>query len=131
MKYLIAFIFTALLAVALHASAHASMQDPNPSFTACSSKANTTVAMENCGKAGLADANRRVNLAYQKALPTFPTDQQAKLRSAERTWIAFREQDCRVYTGADAGSMAAPAYLSCMVDRTETRIRELAAFAQK
>ena len=121
----------ALLAAASNASARPAIQDPNPAFTACSSKANTTVAMENCGKAGLDDANRRVNLAYQKALPTFPADQQAKLRAAERTWIAFREQDCRVYTGADAGSMAAPTYLNCMVERTETRIRELAAFAQK
>ncbi len=104
---------------------------PNPTFTACSNKANTTVAMEDCAKAGLADANRRVNAAYQAALPSLPADQQDKLRVAERTWLLFREQDCRVYTGVDAGSMAAPSYLNCMVERTETRVRELTAFSQK
>ena len=124
-------ILVASLGAAPQVVAEPGVPDPNPAFTACSSKANTTVDMEECGKAGLADADRRLNTAYQTALPSFPADQQAKLRAAERTWVLFRDQDCRVYTGADAGSMAAPAYLNCMVERTETRIRELGEFSQK
>ena len=124
-------ILVASLGAAPQVVATSRAAGPNPAFTACSSRANSTVDMEECGKAGLADANRRLNTAYQTALPSFPADQQAKLRAAERTWILFRDQDCRVYLGADAGSMAAPAYLNCMVERTETRLRELQEFSQK
>ncbi len=120
-----------LMSIALLLSSAQTQPDPNLTYTTCAASATTTVGMEDCGKAGLASANRRLNAVYSASLMKLPADRQPKLRAAERTWIRFRKEDCGVLLGDDSGTMAAPAYLDCMVERTEARIREIERLVQQ
>jgi uncharacterized protein YecT (DUF1311 family) len=99
-------------------------------YTACMAKANSTRAMQVCQQAGLADANARLAVAYAKALATLPTDQQAKLREAQRRWIAFRSSDCDVFYGKQSGTIATIEGGDCLIDRTDVRINNLLHFGQ-
>ena len=120
-----------LMSLALLLSPAQTRPDPNLTYTTCAASATTTVAMEDCGKAGLASANWRLNAVYSASLMKLPADRRPKLRAAERTWIIFRREDCGVLLGDDSGTMAAPSYLDCMVERTEARIREIERLVQQ
>ncbi|GLQ89657.1 lysozyme inhibitor LprI family protein [Dyella flagellata] len=58
-------------------------------------KANTQRDMDECAAAALKDADRQLNATYQAALKkwaAFP-DTTAKLRQAQRSWLAYRDAD--------------------------------------
>lgn len=108
-------------------------QDTGPAaarYQACMQQASSTAAMQACQRTGLADADKRLNEVYAKTMAALPADRRAKLRTAERTWITFRQQDCNVWTGSDTGTMATVSTGSCMIDRTEARIAELQSLVQ-
>ena len=94
-------------------------------YAACMARAGTTADMRSCQRAGLSDAGARLTAAYAKALAALPADQQTKLREAERRWLAFRSSDCGVFFGNRTGTIAPVQSGGCMIDRTETRIKNL------
>ncbi len=100
-------------------------------YDACMSKAQSTVAMQDCQKAGLAAADARLNAVYRKILALLPADQQEKLRKSERAWIAFRDADCDVYIGKETGTMASIDVGACVIARTGERVVTLGGFMQE
>jgi uncharacterized protein YecT (DUF1311 family) len=65
----------------------------------------------------LASANERLNSTYQQILRRMALDEQAKLRKAQRAWIAYRDLDCAWAFSAQP--------LDCQIQRTEERITAL------
>jgi len=102
---------------------------PTDAYSRCMERANSTVDMQSCQQAGLVDANRRLAVALKKTLAALPPDQREKLSEAQRRWADFRQSDCEVFYGRSAGSVATVRGGTCMIERTESRIGELAIFA--
>lgn len=100
-------------------------------YDACMNGASSTVAMQDCQMAALAEVDTRLNAAYRKAIDALPVDQQEKLRKSERLWITFRDADCGVFYGNDTGTMATIQGGGCMIERSEQRIQNLAAFSNQ
>ena len=103
------------------APAHAQMEK-------CFKSAVSTAEMRACQQLGLAEVDARLNAAYRRAMAALAPDRQEKLRRSERAWITFRDLDCDVHVGADTGTLATIEVGSCLIDRREQRIRDLAEF---
>lgn len=99
---------------------------PPPSrLDACLKTAVSTMEMVDCQNAEMARLDALLNAAYAKAMANLPADQQAKLRTAERNWIVFRQSDCEVFYGETTGTIAHIQGGECMIDRTRKRIEDL------
>ncbi len=103
---------------------------PTDAYARCMERANSTVDMQTCQQAGLVDANRRLAVMLAKTLAALPADQREKLSEAQRRWTEFRKSDCGVFYGNSSGSVATIRGGTCMIERTESRIGELAIFAR-
>lgn len=65
----------------------------------------------------LLKADQKLNVLYQEILSRLPKAGQSKFTKAQRTWISFRDLDCKWAFDAEP--------LDCMIDRTENRAKEL------
>jgi len=65
----------------------------------------------------LAQANKKLNIIYQKILGKLKSADQIKLKKSQRAWVAFRDLDCAWAFGAEP--------VDCMIDRTDNRVTEL------
>ncbi len=77
--------------------------------------------------------NRALNAIYATLLAKLTTDPvtTAKLKTAERAWIAFRDADCAVLDyGPDDGTLGRMVRTDCIIDKTRTRIAELEALGK-
>jgi uncharacterized protein YecT (DUF1311 family) len=75
-----------------------------------------------------AEADGRLNKAYRALVAKLPSEQVAKLREAQQTWLRFREQECAFETMRTVGESAhrlAETY--CRTRFTEERINHLEA----
>jgi uncharacterized protein YecT (DUF1311 family) len=122
-----AFAITAI-SVSGTAAFAAAAKKPVSVYSACMSKAESTLDMQECQKAGLAVANARLATAYAATLARLPADQQAKLRKAQALWTTFRASDCDVFYGNETGTIATVQGGSCMIERTERRIEDMHDF---
>lgn len=88
--------------------------------------------------AQLAAADRRLNQVYQRRIADARADdrrdrrgrgwysQEEALRVSERSWINFRDAECRYLTQQDVGSrMHASLVRGCLVEQVEERTEEL------
>lgn len=94
-----------------------------------------------CARQQLADADRRLNVVYQRMLADANASDRAErgrryvnwyaqsdaLRNAQRAWIAMRDSDCRFVTQPDPGRqrMADLTNTLCQADRTSARVDQL------
>ncbi|MFZ2266821.1 MAG: lysozyme inhibitor LprI family protein [Azonexus sp.] len=106
-------------------------QDADPCLTQ-----RNTGEMDECGKQTLARKDKELNAAYQALLKQLVADDprdaadfaetRKLLLDAQRTWIKFRDADCKgklvLYAG---GSMRGSVYFRCMTEHTEQRTKEL------
>jgi uncharacterized protein YecT (DUF1311 family) len=75
-----------------------------------------------------AEADGRLNKAYRALIAKLPSEQAAKLREAQQTWLRFRDQECAFETMRTLGDGAhrlAETY--CRTRFTEERINHLEA----
>ena len=105
--------------VVLATAAHAGDQgDPEQSCDG------NTFQMVECLKAKTAQWDKRLNIAYQKALQDAVPAQRDPLRAAQRLWIQYRDANC-LYYGMDEGTIARLDAGECMRSMTEARAKEL------
>jgi len=123
-------VTAALLLAASAGIAHANCKDPL-----------SNAEMKMCAEKDWKMADAELNVAYGKALaearqlyvstratPGYQNmpDSEAMLRDAQRSWVSFRDANCKyqyqIYYG---GSHAGLAYLLCMADMTKVRLKEL------
>jgi uncharacterized protein YecT (DUF1311 family) len=78
----------------------------------------------NCLSAKTAQWDKRMTIAYQKALKDAGSQQHDQLRTAQRLWIQYRDANCLYYDMGE-GTIARIDAAECMRSMTEARAREL------
>ncbi|VXB60943.1 lysozyme inhibitor LprI family protein [Massilia sp. 9I] len=76
-----------------------------------------TALAQDTRPAELANANERLNTTYQRILSLMASDEQVKLRKAQRAWIEYRDLDCAWAFSAQP--------LDCQIQRTQERVAAL------
>ena len=84
----------------------------------------STYQMVECLKEKTAQWDKRLNVAYQKALQDAVPAQRDQLRAAQRLWIQYRDTNC-LYYGLGEGTIARLDAGECMRSMTEARAKEL------
>ena len=82
-----------------------------------------TFQMVECLKAKTAQWDKRLNVAYQKAVQDAQPAQRDQLRVAQRLWIQYRDANC-LYYGLGEGTIARLDAGECMRSMTEARAGE-------
>jgi len=82
-----------------------------------------TFQMVECLKAKTAQWDKRLSVAYQKAVQDAQPAQRDQLRAAQRLWIQYRDANC-LYYGLGEGTIARLDAGECMRSMTEARARE-------
>ena len=109
----------AIAMLALISIAHAGDQgDPEQSCDG------STYQMVECLKEKTAQWDKRLNVAYQKAVQDAGSAQRDQLRAAQRLWVQYRDANCRYY-GMGEGTIARLDAGECMRSMTEARAKEL------
>jgi uncharacterized protein YecT (DUF1311 family) len=83
-----------------------------------------TLQMVECLKAKTAQWDKRLNIAYQKAVQDAQRAQREPLRAAQRLWVQYRDANC-LYYGMGEGTIARLDAGECMRSMTEARAKEL------
>jgi len=116
---LIIFVLTARVA---HAQDHAGQVkaiaiDTRASYATCLTAASgATPDMKQCMGAEYSYQDKRLNKAYKSLMATLGKDQQTKLRSDERRWIAYRDAHCSL--DPNGGQAAELDAYDCSVQET-------------
>jgi uncharacterized protein YecT (DUF1311 family) len=83
-----------------------------------------TYQMVECLKAKTTQWDKRLNVAYQKAVQDAQPAQRDQLRAAQRLWVQYRDANC-LYYGLGEGTIARLDAGECMRSMTEARAKEL------
>jgi uncharacterized protein YecT (DUF1311 family) len=84
--------------------------------------------MNICANRDYAKADAELNAAYRAAMVRLDESGKARLRDAERSWIAARDRECKAATAETVGGSIHPLDLAgCLTEKTRTRTRELLA----
>ena len=89
-----------------------------------------TFQMVECLKGKTAQWDKRLNVAYQKALQDAQPAQRDPLRAAQRLWVQYRDANC-LYYGMGEGTIARLDAGECMRSMTEARAKELEGLGQQ
>jgi len=84
----------------------------------------STAEMVDCLKAQTAEWDKRMTIAYEKAMKEASPQQHDQLRAAQRLWIQYRDANC-LYYGMGEGTIARIDAGECMRNMTEARAMEL------
>jgi uncharacterized protein YecT (DUF1311 family) len=119
MSMMLRMVIGAVAVLAFASSAFAGDQgDPEQSCDG------NTFQMVECLKAKTAQWDKRLNIAYQKAVQDAVPAQRDPLRTAQRLWIQYRDANC-LYYGMGEGTIARLDAGECMRSMTEARAKEL------
>jgi uncharacterized protein YecT (DUF1311 family) len=110
----------AVAAVCIWASAACAGDQGDPAQSCDGS----TQQMVECLKAKTAEWDKRMTIAYEKAMKDAGPQQHDQLRAAQRLWIQYRDANC-LYYGLGEGTIARVEAGECMRSMTEARAREL------
>ncbi|TDF78998.1 lysozyme inhibitor LprI family protein [Pseudomonas sp. H9] len=121
-----------LLAIALMSAVtpFALAQNDSPAYSQCMQAAQTTLDMNNCNGAEIEQQDARLNTAYKKAMAALESAQQAQLRDAQRSWIKYRDTNCKLYFSLTGGTIDQLNGAGCVLDMTKARADELSALAE-
>ena len=123
---------SAFLAASVLFSQTALAETPNP--IDCS-EASTTVEMNYCAEIAYEKADEKLNAIYQEVLAGIKTSDgdppydaeswERELRGAQRSWIAFRDAECKGLIPMEwsGGTGTTVAVLGCMTELTEARTK--------
>jgi uncharacterized protein YecT (DUF1311 family) len=84
----------------------------------------STYEIVECLKAKTAEWDKRMTVAYQRALNAGAARQREQLRAAQRLWIRYRDTNC-LYYGLGEGTIARIDAGYCMLRMTQSRALEL------
>ena len=124
-------LFTAFLSLALIAAAPARAGAPDiearytQAFKTCPGMDRSTMEMIGCIDAEHAVQDKALNATYQKILADLTEAQKAKLRAAQRAWIAYRDTWCAAQQDEAWGSISTIVAANCVLDETIRRTIEL------
>ena len=84
----------------------------------------STVEIVECFKAKTAQSDKRLNIAFEKAMKAANPQQHDQLRTAQRLWIQYRDANC-LYVGRGGGTISQINAAQCLFSMTEERAKEL------
>jgi uncharacterized protein YecT (DUF1311 family) len=90
----------------------------------------TQMELTQCAGDALNQANAALNTTYQALMKKIDAPNQARLRDAQRAWVAFRDKECNFETGGgpDQGGTIWPMInAQCLTKLTEERTATLAS----
>ncbi len=98
----------------------------------------TTMCMNQRLGNAFEEADKKLNASYQRVMKQLAGPKnddadypavRASLIDAQRHWVAFRDSDCAgQFTLSAGGTLRDAVLLSCKIDRTNARIKELDAW---
>ncbi len=89
-------------------------------------EAMTTVEMRECLDQLYGKADGELNRAYKQLRSKLDKPRQAKLREAQRAWIAFRDKSAEFEASEEeGGSLYSLVYLSVLLSKTKQRVDDL------
>ena len=89
-------------------------------------EAMTTMEMRECADDRYQKADAELNEVYKQLMVKLEEARQAKLKEAQRAWIAFRDKSAEFEASeAEGGSMYPVILVSVSADMTEARVNEL------
>ncbi|CQI87732.1 Uncharacterized protein conserved in bacteria [Yersinia rohdei] len=89
----------------------------------------TQKEMNQCANADYKKADTELNRIYKEILAKTSADIKPLLKSAQLTWIKFRDADCRFQSSATEGGSVHPMIISaCLTHKTEERISQLKSY---
>jgi uncharacterized protein YecT (DUF1311 family) len=89
---------------------------------------NATIQMDMniCAGQDFKRSDALLNQAYKQKMAQLSPEQQTKFKAAQRSWIAFRDNDCAfMSSGVDGGSVQPMIYSGCLQQKTEQRTKEI------
>lgn len=95
--------------------------------------AQTQLELNECSARAYQSADAALNEAYKAAMDVvkdWSPESQEKLRSAQRSWIGYRDKACLVYQYPESGSITPLLINDCLRKITTDRIDDLKALAQ-
>jgi uncharacterized protein YecT (DUF1311 family) len=77
--------------------------------------------------------NNELNVVYNKLKNKLENADKAALVQSEKTWLQFREANCKFISKSDSegGVIANKMKLSCMIQTTTARIKELESLIEE
>ena len=90
-----------------------------------SSKMNVCISNE------IKSQDARLNKAYQALSKSLNSTRKKQLQEVQRTWIKYRDQNCKFYVDPDGGSLARVNGGICLIDATASRAAELEGLSAK
>jgi uncharacterized protein YecT (DUF1311 family) len=84
----------------------------------------STAEMVDCLKAQTTEWDKRMTIAYEKAMKEGSPQQHDQLRAAQRLWIQYRDANC-LYYALGEGTIARVEAGECLRSMTEARAKEL------
>ncbi|EIJ41423.1 hypothetical protein BegalDRAFT_0505 [Beggiatoa alba B18LD] len=114
--YSLPFLFYTVTAVSAEGTPKVDCNDPQ-----------STYEINYCAEKAYQSADAALNRAYKNLMNSgLSAEEQALLKTAQRTWIKFRDEHCEyaVY-GARGGTGFSGFLNACLQDMTEERIRSL------
>ncbi len=104
----------------------------SPQFEPCMDKAGgVTTAMVECIGAETDVQDKRLNVAYKKAMAALTPKRQQELQAVQRLWIQYRDAACKFAYDPDGGTMAHVESTGCFLSMTAERAQELEALAER
>lgn len=82
--------------------------------------------MTACAGTDFKRADAKLNASYSKLMKSLSPASQARLKTSQRAWIAFRDAECLMRSsGDDGGSVAPMIRANCASELTQVRTKDL------
>lgn len=121
------------LALAFTMPMAAQAQDANltQQYQTCMDKSDgATQNMVECIDAEVRRQDARLNKAYKELMTDLTAPRIKRLQDAQRAWLKFRDSNCAFYYDPEGGTIARVNAVTCMMNLTASRAKELASVNQ-
>jgi uncharacterized protein YecT (DUF1311 family) len=94
----------------------------------CSSQNLNQFDLDQCAGQDFRASDAKLNALYKSMMAKYDAPNQAKLKTAERAWLTYRDAECDYETNGSAGGTINPMMDTiCRTTKTDARIKELTA----
>lgn len=122
----VGFLGVAIALVACQGIASFTFPSPVLAQTIRCKRDGNTAEMKKCASDDYAVADKRLNQVYQQLIGQLRGEQKQRLIQAQRTWIQFRDQNCRFVSSQALGGTAEGLFLTtCLTKVTQQRTQDL------
>lgn len=97
----------------------------SPAFQPCMDADPSTAGMVQCMAAENELQDKKLNARYRAVMAELNAEQQAKLKTAQRAWIAYRDAWCEAQYDNEWGSLSTIVANNCVMDMTIARTIDL------